>query len=429
MPSPPTTQTGPNPPTAHGDGSVSHPALPPAAPPTPRQRDPPVFSGASTQDIEDWLSSYERVGAYNRWDDATKLTNVVFYLQDLAKTWFENHETEFTTWSSFRDRLRELFGKPAARKANAARKLSARYQRPGESYAAYIEDVLALCNKTDSAMSEQDKITNITKGIAEEAFQYLLLKDPVTVSDVIHACRTLQEKRNTRLIQASVTASEFFPAQQPDIDTLRSLIRELIREELGNAIPRPPCIPSDVPPLSSDPPSHTTIQALVHEEVAAALRSEPSSHPRPTYADVLRTSPPVPSYSTLPVPPPTAPMQTLAPLYPSPANSYYPINRRRETRTCFYCGIQGHVARFCRRRRQDFSTSGRYFDYGPPDTSSSRPVQRDDPDSLGYRGGAPYNRRSSPIPPTRRRSLSPYRGRSPVRDPPRRRSPSPQGNQ
>lgn len=47
------------------------------------QRDPAMFSGTDDDDVEDcdvedWLSSYERVNAHKR-DDTTKLTNVVFY--------------------------------------------------------------------------------------------------------------------------------------------------------------------------------------------------------------------------------------------------------------------------------------------------------------------------------------------------------------
>lgn len=414
-----------------GDPESSRLTAPTTPVPTPRQRDPPTFSGSTGQDIEDWLSSFERVGTYNRWDDATKLANVAFYLEDLAKTWFQNHETEFTTWSGFRDRLSELFGKPTVRKANAVRKLSTRYQLPGESYAAYIEDVLTLCGRADPGMSEHDKITNITKGIAEEAFQYLLLKDPVTVTDVIHACTTLQEKRNTRLPQASV--SDFSAMlRQPDADTLRCLIRELIREEIANGALRSPSDNAVRETLGPDTHVHA-VHALVREEVAAALRPEAPPPARPTYADILRATPPVP-----PVPLSSSwltsqhlpPAQTLAPLYPQPDNSYSPsIIRRRETRTCFHCGIQGHIARFCRRRRQEFAAAPPYFGSYPRDAPSQRAGQRRNDEYTGhYATDRHYIHGSSPSAPPRRRSVSPYRGRSPTRNSFRARTPSPQEN-
>lgn len=409
-------------PSARGDGSApsTSSGSTPTAVPAPRQRDPPIFSGAGTQDVEDWLNSYERVSTYNRWDDTTKLANVVFYFEDLARTWFDNHEAEFATWSGFRDRLRELFGKPTVRKANATRKLSARYQRPGESYAAYIEDVLALCNRSDPNMSEPDKIAHITKGIAEEAFQYLLLKDPSTVAEIAHACRTIQEKRNTRLLQASPSPAGFYPA--PDVDTLRSMVRELVREELSNMTLRQPSGTNDAGTLDTEAPTRT-IQALIQEEVTTALHSDCLRTPRQTYADVLRTPAPVsPQPPILPAPP--SPLPPLAPLYPRPPDGFY---RRREPRTCFYCGIQGHIARFCRRRQQDFGRSPQYG-YSFRDAPPLRAPQHADHEYTPYPADRYNSRRSSPTPPARRRSVSPYRGRSPTRNTLRPRTPSPQEN-
>lgn len=43
------------------------------------------------------------------------------------------------------------------RKTDVLRKLSLRSQQPGESYVAYIEDVLALCNRGDPNMPEEDE--------------------------------------------------------------------------------------------------------------------------------------------------------------------------------------------------------------------------------------------------------------------------------
>lgn len=422
----PQGNAGPSSRPEHGSGPHAAASTPPV--PTPRQRDPPTFSGATGQDIEDWLSSYERVGMYNRWDDTTKLANVVFYLEGLAKTWFENHEAEFTTWSYFRDRLCELFGKPTVRKANAIRKLSTRYQRRGESYAAYIEDVIALCSRADPTMPEQEKIANIMKGIAEEAFQYLLLKDPATVTDVIHACTTLQEKRNTRLPQVSV--ADLSPvSQQPDVDGLHVLIRELIREELASGCLQPSPETTDLRVLGTNPPTNA-MHALVREEVAAALRPDAAPPVRPTYADVLRTAQPVASQPPFLVAQPSPPLQTLAPLYPRPFNDYSPpIIRRRETRTCFYCGIQGHIARFCRRRQQDFGAAASHFGPYSGGAPSQRGAERRVNDYAGHPPpDRPYSRGTSP-PPPRRRSVSPFRGRSPAREPLRLRTPSPQGNQ
>lgn len=39
---------------------------------------PPAFHGDLYEDVDDWLSEFERVAATNCWDDATKLRRVYF---------------------------------------------------------------------------------------------------------------------------------------------------------------------------------------------------------------------------------------------------------------------------------------------------------------------------------------------------------------
>lgn len=70
-----------------------------------RQRDPTIFTGEDDTDAEDWLSSYERVSAYNKWNDPTKLHNVFYALDKLARRWYANNESDISTWSAFRTRF------------------------------------------------------------------------------------------------------------------------------------------------------------------------------------------------------------------------------------------------------------------------------------------------------------------------------------
>ena len=69
------------PPTMPQDASQqTPPPAPTSCPGVPRIRDPPVFTGADGTDVEDWLALYERVSLPNKWDEAGKLTNLVFYV-------------------------------------------------------------------------------------------------------------------------------------------------------------------------------------------------------------------------------------------------------------------------------------------------------------------------------------------------------------
>lgn len=85
----------------------------------PRQRDPVIFNATDDQGAEDWLSQYEIVSAHNKWDDTDKLGYLNFYLAGVAQLWFNNHKADIPTWSSFKTRFAEVFGRPAVRKLRA----------------------------------------------------------------------------------------------------------------------------------------------------------------------------------------------------------------------------------------------------------------------------------------------------------------------
>ncbi|XP_077553148.1 uncharacterized protein LOC144167878 [Haemaphysalis longicornis] len=97
-----------------GSNPTGASAAPPAFAVTTRQRDPPFFYGLRGEDVDDWLDTYVR-------------------------------------------KLRKAFGSPAHRSDVAKRKLSGRIQPSEETYASYIEDVVALCRRVDESMPEADK--------------------------------------------------------------------------------------------------------------------------------------------------------------------------------------------------------------------------------------------------------------------------------
>ncbi|XP_077548354.1 uncharacterized protein LOC144161583 [Haemaphysalis longicornis] len=166
---------------------------------TLRQRDPLFFNGTDGRDAEDWLSIFERVSTYNKWDDTMKLNNVGFYFTGLDETWFNNNRSTFTTWPDFKAKFTKVFGRPALRKLQAEQRLRERAQQAGETFTSYIEDVVDLCRRANPAMAESDKIKHILKGIEDDAFQMLLSKNPQTISDVVNWCQSYDELRKQRI--------------------------------------------------------------------------------------------------------------------------------------------------------------------------------------------------------------------------------------
>lgn len=138
------------------------------------QREPRTFAGRAGEDVDEWLTHYQRVSRYNRWDTTVQLANVVFFLEGTALVWFENHEETLTSWDRFVEEIKTCFGDSLAKKKRAEQTLLQRAQIPGETCTTYIEEVLKLCRVVDSQMSEEDKVGHLLKGIAEDAYNFLI---------------------------------------------------------------------------------------------------------------------------------------------------------------------------------------------------------------------------------------------------------------
>ncbi|UYV69952.1 hypothetical protein LAZ67_7001313 [Cordylochernes scorpioides] len=206
-------------------------------------RNPSMFSGEISEDPQAWLKGYERVARHNHWDDSLSLANVYFYLHGTAQRWYKNNEENIPSWEIFKDQLGSVFGKKDNLRRQAEQKLKVRAQTRGETTEFYIQDVLRLCREVDAQMSEEERLSHLMKGVAEE-------------------CRRVVALQGRR-----VTASKFerLPnvtslGDLGDVTDLQSLIRQIVREEVQRAL----APPREEPRISS-------LEEIVKEEVDKVL--------------------------------------------------------------------------------------------------------------------------------------------------------------
>ncbi|KAG0436220.1 hypothetical protein HPB47_018070 [Ixodes persulcatus] len=112
---------------------------------------------------------------------------------------------------------------------------------------------------------------NIMKGIAEDAFQILVVKAPATVSEVIDICQNFSELRLQRLPakrkpEPPAELASLTTAIEGSVDKwaeLRCVIQEIVRDEVARQLGKPSTCPE-----SFISPS---IRALIQDQVTAAI--------------------------------------------------------------------------------------------------------------------------------------------------------------
>ncbi|XP_077494857.1 uncharacterized protein LOC144105609 [Amblyomma americanum] len=336
---------------------------------------------------------YERVSTYNRWDPTLILANVIFYLKDTARVWYETHEDDLTSWDVCKQKLRDLFGRPLGRTLAAKRDLASRAQTSTESYVSYIQDVLALCNRVDNNMPESDKVGHVLKGIASDAFNLLVYKNCTTLDDIIKECRRFEEAKSRRISQpytrlpitaATSSCEDLLNRQTPaPPENVTRIIRRK-PEAMSPAFLHLRDGDNHLPPISM-------VQAVVCQELAnlglqAVSPVCPSSPP-----DITAIAPDRPSY--------------FAPRQRNPNDWRTPDDRP----ICFLCHHIGHISRHCHNywsRRSAYNPLSSHRNdeqpshFTPPLARQSATVNGlfSRPSPLRRQSRSPLCRRSSPGP-------------------------------
>ncbi|GFS62862.1 retrotrans_gag domain-containing protein [Trichonephila clavipes] len=162
-------------------------------------RSPSTFRGAPGEDPLKWLKEYDRVANFNKWDDMMCLANVYFFLDGTARQWYVNNEDALDSWEAFKNGLSGLFGDRQKYTRRAEEQLKCRAQRSGESTQSYIQSVLGLCQEVNPLMKEDEKVSHLMKGVAEDIYQALLTREINDTASFIKWCNYIEDMKQKRV--------------------------------------------------------------------------------------------------------------------------------------------------------------------------------------------------------------------------------------
>ncbi|GFU84216.1 CCHC-type domain-containing protein [Trichonephila clavipes] len=214
-------------------------------------------------------------------------------------------------------------------------------------------------------MREDEKVSHLMKGVAEDIYQALLTREINDTASFIKWCNYIEDMKQKR-----VGRPRF--------------------ERLPNVVP--------VASLTDETDLVSLIRTIIVqdevERVLAPVSTKPTeTRPRPTYAAVTRKY--------------RAPVQKFPP-EPRKTDVWRTADNRP---VCFHCGRPGHVMRYCRERKAVFDNSRnrrRNFDDVGTEEEIRRPNSSRRFTPSPTRGRSPIRRYRSPSP-YRRSSQSPGR--------------------
>ncbi|GFQ97172.1 retrotrans_gag domain-containing protein [Trichonephila clavata] len=194
-----------------------------------------TFRGTPEEDHLKWLKEYDRVTKLNNWDDMMRAS--LIFISSLM-----------------------------ALRSSADEQLKSRSQRSGEITQSYIQSVLN--QEVNPLKTDDEKVSKLMKGIAEDIYGALLTKEINTPADFIKWCNYIEDMKQERIRRrferlpnvAHVAAME----NEPDFV---SVIRRIVQEEFHRMISQ-----TREPILYSEPyPQTQLLKEVVQDEIKKAL--------------------------------------------------------------------------------------------------------------------------------------------------------------
>nr|CAH0104289.1 unnamed protein product [Daphnia galeata] len=288
---------------------------------------PPTFSGKTGEDPADWIDRYEVLADYNRWSDDDKRLNFGIYMEGPARQWFQCL-TPPTQWADTAAvaaaqgvartpavvGMRSVFTKEFLQDSYAGyqeNKLRNRKQGANEPAAEYYYEVMNLCRLMDPNMTEAAKIHHLYQGLKRTLVEKIWVLQPKTCAEFLATIRRHTEATD-------IAQNQGWAVHTLATDKEEARVAAIGREQQSNKAEEEPSLKQ----------LFEVVQQLQGEIIA--IKKRPPRRDRP---------------------------DNKGPQYNTQSNQTTTPQRTADGRPiCFYCKEDGHIKRYCPKKKIDDET-------------------------------------------------------------------------
>ena len=139
----------------------------------------PTFSGEFNDDVNEFLTNFDRAANFHNWNDLRKAQALPLHLKGNASIWFNTSpDLVDKAYPELSAALKEQFHS-ASDKWLLRQKLNDRKQLPTESVSEYASDIRRTCQRIDLPRSEC--VNYFVQGLKPEIKNYVVLQRPGTL--------------------------------------------------------------------------------------------------------------------------------------------------------------------------------------------------------------------------------------------------------
>ena len=161
---------------------------------------PGQFHGGLDENGSEWLRQLQNYCAFRGFNDVKSLALMKVLLTDAAANWVESLDEKSTgTYAALVTSFKSRYMQPDALKYKSAKELYSRKQKCDESAVAYIETMTKLAREVVADVGQAEDFARfaILNGLKSNIANFVLQREPKTLSDVVSAARIAEMTSDT----------------------------------------------------------------------------------------------------------------------------------------------------------------------------------------------------------------------------------------